>query len=198
MPRPRSFTGKSITQSALGTFWQAGYHATSMDDLVAATGASRHAIYTEFGGKHALFISALDAYRDEIVTPAFSMVEADGANLASVARYFEFQIARAEAIGLPGAGCFFANSSTEVAPHDDDVRARVDAHNRRLFNGFLAALRTTAGGRTSSPPSELANLAATMVVFATGLWTASRAVGDAKSLRQSVRTFLAMIERALR
>jgi TetR/AcrR family transcriptional regulator, transcriptional repressor for nem operon len=167
-----------------------------MDDLVAATGASKHAIYAEFGGKRDLFLAALDAYRSDIVTPAFSRVEADGADLADVAQYYEFQIARAEASGLPGPGCFFANSATEIAPHDEDVRARVEAHDSRLFDGFLRALLNTAKDR-ALPPAGVADLARVMVVFSAGLWTASRGIGDADALRRLVRTFLASTERAL-
>jgi TetR/AcrR family transcriptional regulator, transcriptional repressor for nem operon len=168
-----------------------------MDDLVAATGASKHAIYAEFGGKRDLFLAALDAYRDEVVTPAFSIVEADGADLAQVAQYFEFQISRAENAGLPGPGCFLANCAAEIAPHDDGIGARVRAHDDRLFEGFRRALLTTAGSRQALPPYEIAGLASAMVVFAAGLWTASRSVAEADALRRSVRAFLAATERAL-
>jgi TetR/AcrR family transcriptional regulator, transcriptional repressor for nem operon len=168
-----------------------------MDDLVAATGASKHAIYAEFGCKRDLFLAALDAYRDEVVTPAFSCVEADGADLAQVAQYFEFQISRAEDAGLPGPGCFFANCAAEIAPHDDAIGARVRTHNARLFEGFHRALQATVRDRLSVPPDEIAGLASAMVVFAAGLWTASRSIRDADALRRSVEAFLAAIKRAL-
>ena len=44
------------------TFWRNGYHGTSLDGLVAATGASRASLYAIFGDKKAMLIQALDLY----------------------------------------------------------------------------------------------------------------------------------------
>ena len=117
-----------------------GYNATSLDDLVNATGVSRHGIYGDFGGKRALFLASLDHYSEAVVTPAFAEVEAGGADLTTVAGYFEHQIRRAEGPGLPGRGCLMANTMTEVAPRDDEVRKLVSAHADRLRYGFANAL----------------------------------------------------------
>ncbi len=74
MPRPPTHTPERIVARALPRFWWSGYSQTSMDDLVRATGASRHAIYQAFGGKRELFIACLGRYRETVVTPAFSQV----------------------------------------------------------------------------------------------------------------------------
>lgn len=107
--------------------------------------------------------------------------------LTSVKQYFETQIARAEAVGLPGPGCFVANSATEVAPRDVDVMTCVQHHNDRLRTGFTDALTRSS---TSLSASEAAALAELMVIFTNGLWTMSRSVGDAGVLRRAVETFL--------
>lgn len=114
-------------------------------------------------------------------------MEAPNADLTSVKQYFETQIARAEAVGLPGPGCFVANSATEVAPRDVDVMTCVQHHNDRLRTGFTDALTRSS---TSLSASEAAALAELMVIFTNGLWTMSRSVGDAGVLRRAVETFL--------
>ena len=189
MPRPRSHSVDDLTAAAMAHFWAHGYGATSMEDLVAATGVSRHGIYAAFKDKRGLFRAALEAYRDAVVTPAFARVEAPGADLAAVAAYYETQIARAEAAGLPGPGCLVVNTQTEPATHDPAVLDLVAAHNARLHAGFLNAL-ANAPLRAGA---DLPALADTMVVFTQGLWATSRTVTDAAPLRRAVANFLSVL-----
>ena len=195
MPRTTSFTPEQLSDRALQHFWTYGFHASSMDDLVKATGVSRHGIYGSFGGKKALFLSCFERYRQSVVTPAFEAVEAPDATLRSVADYFERQISLGESVGLPGPGCFVANSATEVAPGDPDVMAEVARHNDRLRRGFASALRNTA---PHLEPQRTHELAGVMVIFTNGVWTKSRSVSDGDVLRKAVQSFLALIEDALK
>lgn len=45
-------------------FWQHGYEATSLADLVEATGAKAPTLYAEFTNKEGLFRAVLDRYID--------------------------------------------------------------------------------------------------------------------------------------
>lgn len=185
-----------LADRAFQHFWSAGYHASSMDDLVTATAVSRHGIYAEFGGKKDLFLACFDRYQELVVSPAFEPVERPGATLAEIAAYFETQIALAEEMGLPGPGCFVANAATEMAPHDADVRARVDAHNSRLRAGFLSALIASRSAENTTD-KDVAEMADALLIFATGLWSMSRVVADAGTLRSSVAAILTSLERRL-
>ncbi|MEO1314000.1 MAG: TetR/AcrR family transcriptional regulator [Pseudomonadota bacterium] len=197
MPKAASFSPEDLTARALAQFWRHGYHATSMDDLVKATTISRHGIYKTFGGKKALFVACFETYQDAVVSPAFSAVETATADLSSIAAYFELQISAGETEGLPGPGCFVANSATEVAPHDADVQAQVARHNTRLHRGFEAAIRNEIATRGSATMADPVDLAHICVVFANGLWSMSRTVDDAEELRGTVRVFLTCLKRML-
>lgn len=190
MARPRTYDSETLAFRTLTAFWQGGYHATSMDDLVRATGVSRHGIYKEFGGKKAMFLKSFDLYRTSIVTPAFEQVEKTTATLEDIAAYFEHQISLAEASGLPGPGCLVVNSATEVAPQDADVRQKVDEHNTRLLEGFASAIRNSADSLSARRSRQLAE---TVLVFATGLWSLSRVTADAQQLRQVTTAFLSLL-----
>src|SRR5690242_14056318 len=57
MPRPREFEPDQVLDSAMRQFWERGYRATSVDDLVRATGVKPGSLYSAFpGGKHALLM----------------------------------------------------------------------------------------------------------------------------------------------
>ncbi len=173
-------------------FWFNGFAKASMDDLVSATGASRHAIYAEFGSKDGLFEAVLRLYVDTIVSPAFAQVEAPGAGLKEIAGYWEFQIARGEQVGLPGPGCLLANMMTERAPHSSEVATVVIAHNERLRSGFRNALRGQGiAARHKSSRRAMDGMATVLAIFSNGLWSFSRVTPDARPLRLATKTMIA-------
>lgn len=171
-------------------FWQRGFNATTLDDLVKTTGVSRHGIYEDFGGKDGLFLASLEVYQREVVTPAFAQVEVDGAGLTAVASYLRQQIDRADAAGLPGPGCLFANTMTEIAPHNARIRGLIDAHNQRLMRGFSRVLRHESAATDDALADELAHC---MTVFTNGLWSSSRVSRDARALHACAAMFIDMV-----
>src|SRR6185369_14365832 len=61
--RPRAYDPEAALAQAMATFWDAGYAATSLDDLAAATGMNRPSLYGAFGDKRALYRQAIASYR---------------------------------------------------------------------------------------------------------------------------------------
>ncbi len=194
MPKNQLFNTEDLIADAMTLFWDSGYSATSMNDLVSKTRVSRKGIYKSFTGKHELFTACLEHYREEIVTPAFAQVEDEGANLTSIERYFEFQIRLAEKIGFPGVGCLFGNTMTEAATHDTQAHELVVTHNKRLKLGFLNALY----GELKSSPStitdpELNELAELIACTTQGIWAHARVAEDANELRSKVKTLIMLV-----
>ena len=55
MGRPRTFSESDVVASASAVFARRGFAATSVDDLVRATGVGRASLYGAFGSKDGLF-----------------------------------------------------------------------------------------------------------------------------------------------
>ena len=55
MGRPRAFSESDVVASASAVFARRGFAATSVDDLVRATGVGRASLYGAFGSKDGLF-----------------------------------------------------------------------------------------------------------------------------------------------
>jgi TetR/AcrR family transcriptional regulator, transcriptional repressor for nem operon len=197
MPRVKNHTTENFLSAAMQQFWRHGYAGSSMDDLVRVTDVSRHGIYTEFGGKQQLFLSCLAVYQAQIVTPAFSQVEAKDAKLGAIADFYEFQITRGERRGLPGPGCLIANTLCEFGTSNAEVTAVLAAHNERLRCGFSRALRSEQRARGGHSTSAAADLACVLVPFTHGLWTLSRSEPEATVLRRTVKTLLQLIQERL-
>ena len=188
-------------------FWRHGFYATSIEDLVAATGLTRAALYAEIGDKAGLFRASLALYSQEVVAPLLAPMESSPAGLADLKKYFETQIARAERAGLPGPGCFMANtmiecsvvecSMAECGPHEESFSAVVSQHLKRMTEAFRLALQYESLQRTGRRLVEVERLAWNLTISAQGLWSVSRVVSDAKVLRAYAEDLFRQVERRL-
>ena len=52
--RTKEFEPDQIADAAMRVFWQRGYAATSVQDLVEGTGLSRSSLYSTFSSKQGL------------------------------------------------------------------------------------------------------------------------------------------------
>lgn len=194
MPRPRSKSRDELISSAMGVFWENGFNATSIEDLVATTGVGRGGIYSDFGGKEDLFLACLEAYRACFADPAMHVLTSTTEGLSSIEAYFDFFIALHEKRGMPGPGCFIANTMTELAPHHAGVRRIVNTHSADLKAAFETSLAQEA--RTSDlqiDKTEIAEIAEFLVTSSQGLWSYGKSISDIRILKRFKETLLGLL-----
>jgi TetR/AcrR family transcriptional repressor of nem operon len=64
MARLREFDTDAAVDAAVEVFRTRGYDATSIQDLVDATGVGRGSLYAAFDSKEGIYRAALERYRD--------------------------------------------------------------------------------------------------------------------------------------
>jgi TetR/AcrR family transcriptional repressor of nem operon len=122
-------------------FWNRGFHETSVDDLVAATGVQPGSLYNAFkGGKRELFLGSLDRYSALVVPEKMGALERPGASVAEVRAYFDGLI-RDLTTPEGRAGCLMVNTAIELANADSEVALVVRGHMSRLERNATRALR---------------------------------------------------------
>ena len=53
----KQFDRHEVLDRAMAVFWKRGYEATSIQDLLEATGINRGSLYATFGNKQQLFLA---------------------------------------------------------------------------------------------------------------------------------------------
>jgi TetR/AcrR family transcriptional repressor of nem operon len=190
MARPRGFAEEKVLDAAAGCFWQAGFSATSLRDLTAATGLNAPSLYNAFGDKEALFLRCLDRYLDGHMRARIARLEATRPPREAIEAFLAEIVARS--IEDP-RGCLLVNTAVEAAPLAPAVAQAVAARLAEL-EGFL--LRCVRAGQREDriarrPPRDLARLLLTTVM---GLRVLARAGADAATLRGAARQALALLD----
>lgn len=136
MPRPKGFVPDQALLQAMDIFWKHGYAATSMDDLVHAMGISRASLYATFGDKHALYIKAVEAYRDQVLLPQVETMAQSGAILLRIRELASGEMTCGD-ISQRSLGCFLTNCVAELGPDDEQVRTLTE----NIFLRMIELLR---------------------------------------------------------
>lgn len=139
MPWEKQYNETEVLERAMTAFWAHGYVATSMSDLVEATGINRGSIYAGFSDKRTLFMKALryydKQYRADFLDQIGRTREARDAILAA----FE-SAAKAATGGKNPGGCLLVNTALELSPHDPEVRALVNASLAEVEEFFFTKI----------------------------------------------------------
>lgn len=149
----------------MGAFWEKGYSATSVEDLVNATGVNRYGLYDVFGSKHGLFVAALEHYQRTVISQAIGELEQPGAGLDAIRTVFDRIVERIRA-GEAENGCLLCNTAEEMAPFDPDAARVVSAFQGRLTNAFeraVAVAREEGDVPTDAKPRELGRYLAGLI-----------------------------------
>jgi TetR/AcrR family transcriptional repressor of nem operon len=134
MRRPE-FDRDDVLEAALQTFWRKGYEATTLPDLLKATGLARQSLYNSFGDKHALFLASLRRY-DNLQLGKMEATLAKGPVRAALRSIFETALASAGE-----CGCFLLNSAAELLPRDPEVGKLAASAIERQERALAEALR---------------------------------------------------------
>ncbi|MBK8031322.1 MAG: TetR/AcrR family transcriptional regulator [Chloroflexi bacterium] len=158
MPRPREFDRDDVINRALRLFWERGYEATSIRDLIDATGISSSSMYEAFGDKRGLFLVVLARFcaweRERIAQMALAA--------ASPEQFVSGLFGSIEDAVQPTAtaqGSLAFNTMVEFGTRDPDVTELLLAHHAGITQIVADVLRAgqVAGTVTSQQhPLELA------------------------------------------
>ncbi|ULQ47513.1 TetR/AcrR family transcriptional regulator [Flagellatimonas centrodinii] len=193
MARTRAFDEDHALERALSAFWTNGYKATSLDQLLAATGLSKSSLYDTFGSKRQLLVSCLDRYdamlREGILAPLLQPGASRPAIEAALRRCVH------QAIQPEGVrGCFANNCLTELATVDAELQNAARAVRQRLEAALMQAVRHgQADGSIGTAESPRA-LARFLVNTVTGLNLAAKAQPGRAALEDIVRVALRVLD----
>ncbi len=154
--RPREFDVDEALNAAMATFWAKGYEATSLSDLMSATGLHKGSLYQAFGDKHSLFVQALKRYLEAMRHDVGKFLAHADTPLDGLRAATHGIVEMVDDSPSP-MGCMAINALIELAPHDQEVKGIMLDHIERMRTMFgkTVADAQAAGQISTRRPARL-------------------------------------------
>jgi TetR/AcrR family transcriptional regulator, copper-responsive repressor len=150
-----AYNEQVVLAQAIKIFWTRGYAATSIADLVAATGLSRSSLYQRFGDKDGLFAEALELYHSRVLARMKSVAAQHPGNpIEAILRDF----APANASAIRPAGCFVARSCVEIPALPEPLQEAARKYVGEQHACFVDVLRKQIKQGELPPASDTKSL----------------------------------------
>ncbi|MFD2467628.1 TetR/AcrR family transcriptional regulator [Amycolatopsis silviterrae] len=189
MARPRTFDEKQVLHAVRDQFWDAGYAATSLEDLMRVSGLGKGSLYAAFGDKHQLFLRALHSYTDDSHAALQQALTEPPRALDALRMLLEAPIDSAD----PRRGCLLANSTSELGNADPEVLEH--AHRAYEKSTALIGECVARAQREGDLPAEADPIAVARALLAAqqGLVFMSRTGLDQTTLTATARALAAQL-----
>lgn len=190
MVRPLEFDRAAARDRALALFWDKGYQAGTLAELLDVMGIGRSSFYAAFGDKRALFIECLDEFAQRAQSLLADARRAH-APLEALRLFFE-------GVGVEGSrrrahlGCLLVNTVLEMAGVDDDLVSRANAHLLALETCFADCLRDAG-----CTPQRAAELAAMLTLVHEGVRVSNRRRLRGERQLAPIRTTFELVAKAV-
>ena len=140
MARHKQFDQDEALHKAMEVFWSRGYEATSVQDLVGRMGINRQSLYDTFGDKHALYLQALDRYREVEGRRLLELLERPGSVRKRLRELFEEVVEKALS-DRERRGCFMGNAMSELAGRCKATASKTRGNMTTMEEAFYLALQ---------------------------------------------------------
>ena len=139
MARSKTFNPDKILDQAIELLWHQGYEKTSIQDLVDHLGIGRGSLYDTYGGKHTLYLAALQRYQAQSHQNFSQTLQQEESVIEAIHHIFNRVIE--ESLADPHTrGCFLTNATAELAPHDPQVAQQVAINRDFITEAFRQAI----------------------------------------------------------
>lgn len=183
MPWEKQFDVEEVLDKAMHVFWNRGYEATSMQDLVNRTGINRGSLYATFRDKHSLFLAALLRYAETIHHRRLVHLQCAYGPREAIRQAFLAFIPQGAEAG--NRGCFLTNTALELAAHDPEAGRIVARAQKQTEAWFARMIRKGKAAGEISPHVQPREAASALLASLIGLSVLVRSRPE-RALVQSV------------
>jgi len=186
----KQFDPREVLDRAMALFWTRGYEATSIQDLVEATGINRGSIYATFGDKKGLFLTVLDHYAEKVAKPSMAALS-DPDPRRAIERMFDSIIRRTSDPRFP-RGCLNTNTSLECPTSGDEITRKIAEGFGQQESAIYRVLRRAQAEGSLASTLDARALARFFMGVAQGLNVVNKAVADPGVLKDMARVAMSV------
>ncbi len=193
MPRHKEFDREEVVLKAMMVFWNKGYEASSMQDLVDRMKINRFSLYETFKSKHELFLEALQAYYENVAIPFFHRLKDSTEGLKAIESIL-MELVSGIKSGQSSNGCLMCNTIAELGARKDKRTTIILEKSLKAIEGcFYEALSRARQLGEISKSVNASEYAKVLVGYTTGLLIVAKVFSE-KEMRKSVKAAIGAIK----
>ena len=189
----KQFDQDEALNRALRLFWQQGYEATSMQDLVEAMGVNRASMYQTYGNKHDLFTASIERYMQNSIETIAQLEQQSGPALKILQQFFEDAISH-HLHGKP-QGCLINNTAVELGPHDALLAEKIRSTWQEFEAIFTRLIQRAIDEKEISADADAQQLARFLNVGLQGLMVKTKANTSQEQLYETTQTLFDLLQK---
>jgi len=193
MNRPRQYDRDEVLEKATNLFWEKGFEATSMNEMVARSSLNKHSLYSEFGDKEKLFIECIDHYISKDIRVLSDILTKKPLGLSNIEAFFDNRVNYAASEDCKG--CLIVNSVTEKEILSEEINLKVKSFISKFKAVFYNCLQAAQDKNEISEDKDCKTLADYLVCFTFGLVNIGKNETKKKELRKMVDVALSAVRR---
>jgi TetR/AcrR family transcriptional regulator, transcriptional repressor for nem operon len=194
--RTKEFDPDEVLKEALKTFWQQGFNATNMPELLTSMGVGRASFYNAFGSKREVFLGILDLYFEAVRTHLESVISEVSDCRQAVGLLIDgiLDVAKSPETNATGwRGCLIGNTALELGADDKEIVAKLKIGVDVLRAVFEKALTLPSSAGVRRSKREVDRLALLLVANVQGLLVLAKSGLSAADIRIARSAMLSTI-----
>ncbi|WP_437507802.1 TetR/AcrR family transcriptional regulator [Sorangium sp. So ce1099] len=183
---------ESALERSMDLFLERGYEATSMSDLVGHLGISRQSLYDTFGDKQAIYLAALELWRDQQNQSFLQLLGSDEPIRSVVRRVFE-SVIQQDLDGERSRGCAMVSAIVRPSSSDETIARLVSDNARSLEAAWAKRLREAQDRGELGAHHDPVALGRFFASALSGLRVTARTTRDRQALEDVMRVALGVL-----
>jgi AcrR family transcriptional regulator len=160
-----------LMETAAKLFYNQGYQATGINEIIREAGTAKASFYHHFKTKEDLLVATLEQRHDRMMAELRAVVSHGRTPEEKIGRVFEW-LGQSCACGASTHGCAYLNMVSEFRDGNSRVRELVKWH-KSAFRQFLHELVSAHFRGRNKTEDELADLADELYLLAEAVFAAS-------------------------
>ncbi len=195
MPKLELFDRELVLNRILQVFWKKGYHHTSMQDIVEASGLGRSSIYNSFGSKREIFMIVLNKYRYEMKSNIVEKMALNPNPLCAIESIllWNLDVARSD---KDKKGCFIVNTRTEMSNTDEHIEGWIKEDQNETLELFQMLVQKGQEDDIITSAFNKSSIAMLLYNVMIGLRTSAMTINNYKQLAQVVEITIQSLKKS--
>jgi AcrR family transcriptional regulator len=173
MGRPASFDQAEMLEAIQTAFWDNGYAATSLHDIMQATGLGKGSIYGAYGSKQDMYLLAFTDYCDWAVADLEERLRGDDAGAIERLRAY----VRSAAMGGAKArrGCMLEKGTAETAGRFSEIDKIIERTFKAMERAIVQCVRQAQSAGDIAADRDARMIGVTLLAAVRGMGALAQA-----------------------